>query len=60
MDYLALAQFLFPDVTETPEDMEARYPRANCPKGPSSRALPPVRRGLFILGTSCRASLRSA
>ena len=33
MDYNYLADLLFPDVTLTPADMEARYPRRQLPEG---------------------------
>ena len=33
MDYNYLADLLFPDVTETPEDMEKRYPPRVLPEG---------------------------
>ena len=32
MDQKALAALLFPDVTETPEDLEARYPARDLPE----------------------------
>ena len=33
MDYQALAELLFPGVTETPEEMEARFPLRTNPEG---------------------------
>lgn len=33
MDYNALAQLLFPQVTETPETLEQRYPPRDVPAG---------------------------
>ena len=33
MDYTQLAELLFPDVTETPEDIEKKYPQRNLPEG---------------------------
>ena len=33
MDFNKLADLLFPDVTETPADMEAKYPPRNLPEG---------------------------
>ena len=33
MDYKALAQLLFPNVTETPEELEARFPARELPEG---------------------------
>ena len=33
MDYKLLASRLFPDVTDTPEDLEARFPARALPEG---------------------------
>ena len=33
MDYQALAELLFPGVTETPEQLEARFPQRDLPEG---------------------------
>ena len=33
MDYQALAQLLFPQLTATPEEMIARYPARQLPEG---------------------------
>ena len=33
MDYQLLADLLFPDVTMTPEDVEAKYPPRDLPEG---------------------------
>ncbi len=33
MDYQALAELLFPHITKTPADMEAKYPQRNLPEG---------------------------
>ena len=33
MDYEALAQLLFPDVTMTPEEVEAKFPPRDLPQG---------------------------
>ena len=33
MDYNRLAELLFPDVTLTPDDMEAKYPERDLPEG---------------------------
>ena len=32
MDYRKLADLLFPDVTDTPAEVEARYPARNLPE----------------------------
>ena len=33
MDFEKLAELLFPNVTETAEEVEARYPERNLPEG---------------------------
>ena len=33
MDYQVLAELLFPHVTETPEEVEARFPARELPEG---------------------------
>ena len=33
MDYQVLANLLFPDVTETPDEVEARFPARNLRRG---------------------------
>lgn len=50
MDYLALAQLLFPDVTETPEEVEARYPARELPEGAVVSRAAPSPTGFVHLG----------
>lgn len=50
MDYQALAELLFPDVTETPEDMEARFPQRNLPEGAVVSRMAPSPTGFVHLG----------
>ena len=50
MDYLSLAQLLFPDVTETPEDMEARFPARELPEGAVVSRAAPSPTGFVHLG----------
>lgn len=50
MDYQALAQLLFPDVTETPEEMEARFPLRNVPEGAVVTRMAPSPTGFVHLG----------
>ena len=51
MDYQALAQLLFPDVTETPEEVEARFPRrADLPEGAVVTRMAPSPTGFVHLG----------
>ena len=49
MDYQALAELLFPDVTETPEQLEARFPQRNLPEAPSPTGF--VHLGNLVQGT---------
>ena len=60
MNEHALAQLLFPQVTETPEDLERRYPPGTFPPGQSSPEWPPVPPDLSIWETWCRAWLQNA
>ena len=50
MDYLALAALLFPDVTETPEDIENKYPRRELPEGAVVTRMAPSPTGFVHLG----------
>ena len=50
MDYKHLANLLFPNVTATPEDMEARYPRRNLPEGAKVTRFAPSPTGFIHLG----------
>ncbi len=50
MDYQKLAELLFPDVTETAEDMEARYPQRNLPEGAKVTRMAPSPTGFMHLG----------
>ena len=50
MDYNALAELLFPDVTETREDMEARFPDRNLPQGAAVTRIGPSPTGFIHLG----------
>ena len=50
MDYQALAQLLFPDVTDTPEMVEARYPHRNLPEGAIVTRMAPSPTGFVHLG----------
>ena len=60
MDQKALAALLFPDVTETPEDLEARYPARDLPEGAVVTRMAPSPRALSIWATLCRALSLSA
>ena len=50
MDQKALAALLFPDVTETPEDLEARYPARDLPEGAVVTRMAPSPTGFVHLG----------
>ncbi len=50
MDYQALAQLLFPHVTDTPEDLEARFPLRNAPEGAVITRMAPSPTGFVHLG----------
>ena len=49
-DYAYLAELLFPEVTETPEDMEKRYPPRNLPEGAKVTRFAPSPTGFIHLG----------
>ena len=50
MDYQALAELLFPHVTETPEEVEARFPRRELPEGAVVTRMAPSPTGFVHLG----------
>ena len=50
MDHLALANLLFPTITETPEDLEARFPARNLPEGAVVTRMAPSPTGFVHLG----------
>ena len=50
MDYNALAELLFPDVTETPEQMEEKFPLRNLPEGAVVTRMAPSPTGFVHLG----------
>ena len=50
MDYQALAELLFPDVTETAEEVEARFPKRNLPEGAVVSRMAPSPTGFVHLG----------
>ena len=50
MDYQSLADLLFPDVTDTPEDLEKRYPERNLPEGAVVTRMAPSPTGFVHLG----------
>ena len=50
MDYQRLADLLFPDVTETPADMEAKYPPRELPEGAKVTRFAPSPTGFVHFG----------
>ena len=50
MDYQALANLLFPNVTETPESLEERFPVRNLPEGAVVTRMAPSPTGFVHLG----------
>ena len=50
MDFNKLADLLFPDVTETPEYWEERYPERNLPEGAQVTRMAPSPTGFIHLG----------
>ena len=50
MDTKVLAQLLFPNVTDTPEDLEARYPLRQLPEGAVVTRMAPSPTGFVHLG----------
>ena len=57
MDYQALAQLLFPQVTETPEELEARYPARNLPEGAVVSRMAPSPTGFVHLGNLVQGTI---
>ncbi len=50
MDYTALAELLFPNVTETCEEVHARFPKRNVPEGAVVTRMAPSPTGFVHLG----------
>ena len=50
MDYQALAELLFPNVTDTPESLEERFPLRNAPEGAVITRMAPSPTGFVNLG----------
>lgn len=50
MDYTYLANLLFPHVTDTPDDIEARYPARQLPEGAKVTRFAPSPTGFIHLG----------
>ena len=50
MDYKYLADLLFPNVTMTPEEVEAKYPPRNLPEGAKVTRFAPSPTGFVHFG----------
>ncbi|MBQ9838370.1 MAG: glutamate--tRNA ligase [Oscillospiraceae bacterium] len=50
MDYMKLSSLLFPQVTDTPEDLELRYPQRDLPEGAVITRMAPSPTGFVHLG----------
>ena len=57
MDYQALAQLLFPNVTETCEEVEARFPARNLPEGAIVSRMAPSPTGFVHLGNLVQGTI---
>ena len=50
MDFSYLAELLFPDVKETPEELELRYPKRDLPEGAKVTRFAPSPTGFVHFG----------
>lgn len=57
MDYQALADLLFPDVTKTPADLEARFPARDLPEGAIVSRMAPSPTGFVHLGNLVQGTI---
>ena len=57
MDYKALAELLFPNVTETPDEVEARFPARNLPEGAVVSRMAPSPTGFVHLGNLVQGTI---
>ena len=57
MDYQALAQLLFPNVTETPEEVDARFPARELPEGAVVSRMAPSPTGFVHLGNLVQGTI---
>ena len=57
MDYKALAQLLFPHVTETPEEVDARFPARDLPEGAVVSRMAPSPTGFVHLGNLVQGTI---
>ena len=57
MDYKALAELLFPHLTETPEEVEARFPARELPEGAVVSRMAPSPTGFVHLGNLVQGTI---
>ena len=57
MDYKALAELLFPNVTETPEELEAQFPARDLPEGAVVSRMAPSPTGFVHLGNLVQGTI---
>ena len=57
MDYIALAELLFPDVTMTPDELEARFPARELPEGAVVSRMAPSPTGFVHLGNLVQGTI---
>ena len=57
MDYTALANLLFPNVTETPDELEARFPARELPEGAVVSRMAPSPTGFVHLGNLVQGTI---
>ena len=57
MDHQALAQLLFPNVTETPEEVDARFPARELPEGAVVSRMAPSPTGFVHLGNLVQGTI---
>ena len=57
MDYKALANLLFPNVTETPQEVEARFPARQLPEGAVVSRMAPSPTGFVHLGNLVQGTI---
>ena len=57
MDYQALADLLFPNVTETPKEVEARFPSRDLPEGAVVSRMAPSPTGFVHLGNLVQGTI---
>ena len=57
MDYIALAELLFPNVTMTPDELEARFPARELPEGAVVSRMAPSPTGFVHLGNLVQGTI---